>query len=141
MVTPHSGAVTKTTGTSASSESQAESGGSGGGGVSPPLSSSLSRSKKNAPSPLGDLLGILLDEADERLPPGFLSLDGIGRHLASIPGRAALVSELRARGFAACRCHLDAKAIRTDARMREILTACQEGLGIKIRVNSPFYIA
>lgn len=108
-------------------------------GASLPSPPPLSRTKKNSPSALGDLLDLLIEESDVRLPPGYTALDRVGRQLASNPGRDKLVAELRARGFAAARCHLDARAFRTDARMVDILRACHMGLGIKIRPNSPFY--
>ena len=99
----------------------------------------LSRTKKNSPTKLGDLLDLLIDEADVRLPPGFIALDWVGRQLMSNPGKDRLISELRTRGFVASRCHLDAKALRTNARMMDIVKACHFGLGIKIRTDSPFF--
>ena len=99
---------------------------------------SLARTKKSAPLPLGDLLGVLIDEADARLPPGFIAVDRVGRHLASNPGRDKLIAALRAGGFAASRCHLDPRALRTNARMVDILRACQDSLGIRVRPDSPF---
>jgi len=99
---------------------------------------SLARTKKSAPLPLGELLGIMVDEADARLPPGFIAVDRVGRHLASNPARDKLIAALRAGGFAASRCHLDPRSLRTSARMVDILGVCQDALGIKVRPDSTF---
>ncbi|EFJ44766.1 hypothetical protein VOLCADRAFT_42766, partial [Volvox carteri f. nagariensis] len=54
-----------------------------------------------------DLLEVLIEEADPRLPPGFFSIDAsVARRLARPPPRDALITVLRQEGFAAARCHL-----------------------------------
>ena len=58
--------------------------------------------------PLEDLLDVLLEEADPRLPPGFFSIDdSVARRMARPPPRDALIAALREEGFAAARCHLE----------------------------------
>lgn len=51
---------------------------------------------------------MLAEEADPRLPPGSLHLDGgLARRLARAPPRDALIAALREEGYAAARCHLE----------------------------------
>ncbi len=51
---------------------------------------------------------MLAEEADPRLPPGSLQLDGgLARSLARAPPRDALIAALREEGYAAARCHLE----------------------------------
>ncbi len=74
----------------------------------------------------------MLEEADERLPPGYVTLDALGALLQSSPPRDALLAALRHDGHAAARCHVDAKAIRTSASLQQVLDAA-ERLGIRRR--------
>ncbi len=67
-----------------------------------------------------------------------MTLDLVAKHLSSTPSRDKVIKELRARGFSASRCHVDTRALRTNARMREVLEACQGGLGLRFRAGSDF---
>eukprot|EP00955_Chlamydomonas_euryale_P014575 156595-Chlamydomonas_euryale.AAC.1 len=106
--------------------------------AAPPASPRLSRSKKNAPRALGELLDVMLEEAEPRLPPGFLPLASVAKHVSASPARDKLLFALRARGHAAGRCHLDARAIRTDAPMVDVVDVCVDALGLSVREHSPF---
>lgn len=69
----------------------------------------------------------MLEEADDQLTPGYLQLEVFGgKHLRAYPQRAALISKLRQKGFAAARCHLEPKAIRTNASVRQLVAASLE---------------
>ncbi|GLC35987.1 hypothetical protein PLESTF_001246700 [Pleodorina starrii] len=84
--------------------------------------------------PLEELLAVLIEEANPHLPPGFFSIDdSVARRLARPPPRDALIEALRAEGFAAARCHLEARAFRTDACMADVLRVAEERLGIPRR--------
>ncbi|KXZ56434.1 hypothetical protein GPECTOR_1g389 [Gonium pectorale] len=84
--------------------------------------------------PLEELLSVLLEEADPRLPPGFFSIDdSVVRRMARPPPRDALIAALREEGFAAARCHLEARAFRTNACMEDILRVAERRLGIPRR--------
>lgn len=74
----------------------------------------------------------MLEESDEQLPPGYIPLDTLGRYLKAYPPRDKLIAELRAMGFAAARCHLDAKSFRTSASLQQIVTASMN-IGIALR--------
>ena len=152
--TSGSGADTASGGSGGDVDSQASSGGPSGGGdrggggggpVTPPNSSSvpaeLKGSKKNRPLILEDLLEAMIDEAQPGLRPGFLSIDTIGRQLRMQPPRDKLIAELRARGHAAGRSHVEMRSIVTSASVGETLGACVEGLGIALRADSPFTLA
>ncbi|PNW77237.1 hypothetical protein CHLRE_10g428100v5 [Chlamydomonas reinhardtii] len=91
------------------------------------------KSSRNA-RPLEDLLDVLLEEADPRLPPGFFSIDdSVARRMARPPPRDALIAALREEGFAAARCHLEARAFRTNACMADVLRVAEDRLGIPPR--------
>ncbi|GLI68777.1 hypothetical protein VaNZ11_013268 [Volvox africanus] len=84
--------------------------------------------------PLEELLEVLLEEADPRLPPGFFSIDeSVARRLVRPPSRDGLIAALRQEGFAAARCHLEARAFRTNACMVDVLRVAEERLGIPRR--------
>ncbi|GFR41355.1 hypothetical protein Agub_g2038, partial [Astrephomene gubernaculifera] len=86
--------------------------------------------------PLEQLLEVLLEEADPRLPPGFFSIDlSVSRRLQRPPPRDPLIAALRAEGFAAARCHLEARAFRTNACMADVLRVAEERLGIPRRLG------
>ncbi|KAF5836780.1 S-adenosyl-L-methionine-dependent methyltransferase [Dunaliella salina] len=93
------------------------------------------RSKKNGPQRLEDVLQVMLGEADERLKPGFMNMEYLGKHLMSYPPRDVLIAELRSKGFAASRSHLETKAFRTSATLQEIIAVCI-GLGVEPRESS-----
>lgn len=78
-------------------------------------------SKNNRQRPLEELLQLFWEEADEKLPPWYVHVDTIARRLDRSPSRDEVIEALRGAGFAACRCHVDQKAIRTDARMEQIV--------------------
>jgi hypothetical protein len=61
------------------------------------------RTKKGTSRGLGDTLAVMLEECDPRLPPGFVSVNTLGKHLAAHPRRDALLEQLRAQGCAAAR--------------------------------------
>ncbi|KAG2499128.1 hypothetical protein HYH03_002711 [Edaphochlamys debaryana] len=91
------------------------------------------KSSRNS-RPLQELLQLLIEEADPRLAPGFISVDdSLSRRLARPPPRDALIEALREEGFAAARCHLESRAIRTNACMEDVLTVAEQRLGIKRR--------
>jgi hypothetical protein len=82
--------------------------------------------------PLEELLAIMLEEADPRLPPGTFSLDAaVARHLGAPPARDGLLAALRAAGFAAARSHLDPRDVRTDACMADLLRVAEAKLGAR----------
>ncbi|KAG2440506.1 hypothetical protein HYH02_010384 [Chlamydomonas schloesseri] len=84
--------------------------------------------------PLEELLELMLEEADPRLPPGFFSIDdSVARRMARPPPRDALIAALRQEGFAAARCHLEARAFRTNACMADVLRVAEDRLGIPSR--------
>ncbi|KAG2446177.1 hypothetical protein HXX76_000770 [Chlamydomonas incerta] len=84
--------------------------------------------------PLEELLSVLLEEADPRLPPGFFSIDdSVSRRMARPPPRDALIAALRAEGFAASRCHLEPRAFRSNACMADVLRVAEDRLGIDRR--------
>jgi tRNA G26 N,N-dimethylase Trm1 len=57
--------------------------------------------------PLQELLELLVEEGDPALPPWFLPVDLLAQHLAACPSRDKLIGALRARGYAATRCHVE----------------------------------
>lgn len=59
--------------------------------------------KSNTGRPLQDMLQIMLEESDARLPPGFIMVDTLGKYCTSYPSRDKLIAELKSRGFAAAR--------------------------------------
>jgi tRNA G26 N,N-dimethylase Trm1 len=60
--------------------------------------------------PLEELLDLLWEESDPRLPPWFMPVDGLAQHLSSCPSRDKLIAALRQAGFAACRSHVEVRA-------------------------------
>eukprot|EP00798_Chlamydomonas_sp_ICE-L_P014037 gene14037-19974_t len=85
----------------------------------------LVRSKKNMPKKLEGLLATLLEEAEPQLPPGFLTLASVAKHLSQHPSRDKLINELQARGFSACLSHIETRALRTNARMYQRINELQ----------------
>ncbi|KAI8470958.1 MAG: hypothetical protein J3K34DRAFT_393209, partial [Monoraphidium minutum] len=85
-------------------------------------------SKNNRQRPLEGLLSLFWEEADERLPPWYIPVDAIGQRLDRSPGRDELIAALARAGHAACRCHIDQKAIKTSASMAQALQAAA-GIG------------
>lgn len=85
-------------------------------------------SKNNDQRPLEELLSLFCEEADLRLPPWYVSVDLIAKRLDRSPGRDEIIRALQDAGFAAARCHVDRKAVRTDASMSQIVDVAR-GLG------------
>jgi len=73
------------------------------------------------------LLQQLQGECDRRLPPHYYHLEDLSRRgrAACTPPRDLLLAALRRRGFAAARCHCDARSVRTDASYCELLDVCR----------------
>ncbi len=72
----------------------------------------------------GGLLMTMLTEAE--MPPYYFSLPAIGRYgQMDIPKREALINTLCDRGYAACRTHFDAQAIKTTATMADCIAAAK----------------
>ncbi len=65
------------------------------------------RSKNNGQRPLEAQLQLMWEEADVKLPPWFVPIDSLAQHLTSCPSRDVLIKGLLARGFVACKCHIE----------------------------------
>jgi len=81
---------------------------------------------------LGDVLDAFVDEANPRLGrvchhfrTDELARAKIGR-ASRVPPRDALITALRARGFAAARSHVDPRGVKTDASFADVVNACGE---------------
>ena len=74
-----------------------------------------------------ELLAAFAAEADPALPPFYRRTDELargGRGLEhGIPPLDEWVAELQRRGFAACRSHVDARGLKSDAPMDDVLAA------------------
>ncbi|KAJ3676494.1 hypothetical protein LUZ60_003906 [Juncus effusus] len=67
---------------------------------------------------LNKLLNLMIDECDIRLPPGFISIDEIGRRAKlNTPALSTFINTLKSEGYAACRSHIDSTAIKTNCSM------------------------
>lgn len=95
------------------------------------------RSKRSSVRPLQELLDIMKEEADSRLPPGYFHMDLLAAGLASCPSRADVIAALKQTGWAAARCHLETKAFRTDASLQQVMEVCGSVLGIPLRAKKP----
>ena len=73
------------------------------------------------------LLNSFAAEADPRLPPYHHRTDELGRGgrglRRGIPGMKAWVDELKSRGFAACKTHVDSRGLKTNAPMEQVIDA------------------
>ena len=73
------------------------------------------------------LLAAFAAEADPALPPFYRRTDELaraGRGLKhGIPPLDAWIAELQTRGFAACRSHLDARGLKSDAPLEDVVAA------------------
>ena len=71
------------------------------------------------------LLNCFAAEADPRLPPYHHRTDELGRGgrglRRGIPGMKAWVDELKSRGFAACKTHVDSRGLKTNAPMEQVI--------------------
>ena len=83
-------------------------------------------SRTNPQLPLAELLSVMRDEANPKLPPLFVESERLGRLLTRVPPRDALITALRERGWSASRCQLERRALRTDAPMAEVLRVAEE---------------
>ena len=84
-------------------------------------------SRNNPQLPLAELLAVMAEESDPRLPPLYFATDErLARRLTRCPPRDALIAALRRRGWAAARCQLERRALRTDAPLEEVLRVCEE---------------
>jgi tRNA (guanine26-N2/guanine27-N2)-dimethyltransferase len=91
-------------------------------------------SRTNPQLPLAELLAVMREEADERLPPLYLTSEFLGRRLARCPPRDGLIAALRERGWVAARCQLERRALRTDAPLAEVMRVAGEafeGCGVR----------
>lgn len=82
--------------------------------------------------PLEDLLQIFWDEADPSLRPGYIPIDDIARRLDRSPSRDELIAALRAAGHAACRSHVETKALKTGARAEEVAAVAARDCGYRL---------
>jgi len=87
-------------------------------------------SKNNRQRPLEELLQLFWEEADEKLPAWYLHVDEIARRLDRSPSRDELIEALKGAGFAACRCHVEKKALKTNASMSQVVGVA-EGCGYR----------
>jgi hypothetical protein len=93
-------------------------------------------SKNNRQRALEELLQLFLEESDESLPPWYCHVDDIGRQLDRSPSRDELIALLRAAGHAACRSHVEVKAIKTSASMAQVVAAAVELGGYRLAAGA-----
>uniref|UniRef100_A0A0A9FCG2 Si605032f04 n=1 Tax=Arundo donax TaxID=35708 RepID=A0A0A9FCG2_ARUDO len=76
---------------------------------------------------LEKLLSTMIEESDPRLPPGYIRLDEIS-HRAKVnsPPLGTLINSLRKEGFAACRSHVGANAIKTNCPIASCIDVARE---------------
>ena len=67
------------------------------------------------------LLALMAEEAAPELPPWFVAVDTLALQLTTTPSRDALIAALRARGYVACACHVERRALRTNATTAQVL--------------------
>uniref|UniRef100_A0A0D3G635 tRNA (guanine(26)-N(2))-dimethyltransferase n=1 Tax=Oryza barthii TaxID=65489 RepID=A0A0D3G635_9ORYZ len=76
---------------------------------------------------LEKLLDTMIEESDSRLPPGYIRLDEIAsRAKVNSPPLGTLINSLRKEGYAACRSHIGANAIKTNCPIECCLDVAQE---------------
>jgi len=114
------GRVNRSGGGGVGGERQVSGGGGGGGGGG-------GERRVKGQLTLGDLLATFEAESDPRLPPFYLRTDEVARAgrglLHGLPPRDAWLRRLRARGFAATRSHVNARGLKTDAPMADVVDA------------------
>lgn len=91
------------------------------------------QSKNNRQRPLEVLLGLLAEESDPALPPWFTCIDTLAQHLNTTPSRDKLIAALRQRGYTACLCHVENRALRTNATTQQVLQVAVEDCGYQHR--------
>ncbi|KAL6865092.1 hypothetical protein ACP4OV_016243 [Aristida adscensionis] len=76
---------------------------------------------------LEKLLSTMIEESDPRLPPGYIRLDEISsRAKVNSPPLGTLINSLRKEGFAACRSHIGANAIKTNCPIASCIDVARE---------------
>ncbi|KAL6624357.1 hypothetical protein ACP70R_031678 [Stipagrostis hirtigluma subsp. patula] len=76
---------------------------------------------------LEKLLSTMIEESDPRLPPGYIRLDEISsRAKVNSPPLGTLINSLRKEGFAACRSHIGANAIKTNCPIASCMDVARE---------------
>ncbi|KAL5203094.1 hypothetical protein ABZP36_014046 [Zizania latifolia] len=76
---------------------------------------------------LEKLLGTMIEESDSRLPPGYIRLDEIAsRAKVNSPPLGTLINSLRKEGYAACRSHIGANAIKTNCPIGSCIEVARE---------------
>ncbi|KAF6262612.1 S-adenosyl-L-methionine-dependent methyltransferase [Scenedesmus sp. NREL 46B-D3] len=91
------------------------------------------QSKNNRQRPLEVLLGLLAQESDPQLPPWYACIDTLAQHLNTTPSRDKLIAALRLRGYTACQCHVENRALRTNATTQQVLQVAVEDCGYQHR--------
>uniref|UniRef100_A0ACD5XM96 Uncharacterized protein n=1 Tax=Avena sativa TaxID=4498 RepID=A0ACD5XM96_AVESA len=76
---------------------------------------------------LQKLLDTMIEESDPRLPPGYIRLDEIAsRAKVNSPPLGTLINSLRKEGYAACRSHIGANAIKTNCPINSCIAVARE---------------
>ncbi|XP_024315018.1 uncharacterized protein LOC100833677 isoform X2 [Brachypodium distachyon] len=76
---------------------------------------------------LEKLLVTMIDESDLRLPPGYIRLDEIAsRAKVNSPPLGTLINSLQKEGYAACRSHIGANAIKTNCPITSCIEVARE---------------
>ncbi|XP_047096283.1 tRNA (guanine(26)-N(2))-dimethyltransferase-like [Lolium rigidum] len=76
---------------------------------------------------LQKLLDTMIEESDPRLPPGYIRHDEIAcRAKVNSPPLGTLISSLRKEGYAACRSHIGANAIKTNCPISSCIEIARE---------------
>lgn len=104
-----------------------------GSAVPPDSPYVVRQSKNNRQRPLEGLLQLLVEESAPELPPWFITIDTLAQHLSTTPSRDKLVAALRARGYTACCCHVEQRALRTNASTAQVLRVAVEDCGYSLR--------
>ncbi|CAD6272357.1 unnamed protein product [Miscanthus lutarioriparius] len=76
---------------------------------------------------LEKLLGMMIEESDPRLPPGYIRLDEISRRAkVNSPPLGTLINSLRKEGFSACRSHIGANTIKTNCPIASCINVARD---------------
>uniref|UniRef100_M8AQG7 N(2),N(2)-dimethylguanosine tRNA methyltransferase n=1 Tax=Aegilops tauschii TaxID=37682 RepID=M8AQG7_AEGTA len=76
---------------------------------------------------LEKLLGTMIEESDPRLPPGYIRLDEIAsRAKVNSPPLGTLIHSLQKEGYAACRSHIGANAVKTNCPISSCIVVARE---------------
>ena len=92
-------------------------------------SEGLKIDRHNRPRPLESLLEMFLAESNPALPPWFVPLRDICKHgrLRNLPPRDALIDALTARGFHACRTHLE---VSTHGERKQCFVVISDNISV-----------